>query len=360
MATNHIKVFVSYRRKDSQAYTEHIHDRLVQKFGQRNVFLDVDNYIPAGQEFPEVLKSHLDQADVVVVVIGPDWADMPEDTDATKRRLDNKNDFVRMEVQRGIEAEYVAVVPVLINDATMPANLPEPIRKLSELEPLSIRVFPNFDTDVQTLIESVEHAGFEMQSQNPNPRITYDNDFFLYLLDIHKEDAIANRNGNLTDKQTEVVDSPPINYNLLSFFVSTGYILFVLFIVYGTIIEEPGIDVDDVNTFIASPFCLSPGVLFMVASIVRPRRKAKEEKKKLEAESNTVKRFSGALRSVHRAQSAIAFQVGNAPVTLYPKTHDLDYIVQHLRQYEGSNIRVYRRDRSENAFLSLELDESSA
>lgn len=49
------KVFISYRRQDTADATGRIYDRLVQKFGRKRVFKDVDN-IPLGADFREHIQ----------------------------------------------------------------------------------------------------------------------------------------------------------------------------------------------------------------------------------------------------------------------------------------------------------------
>ena len=50
------KIFISYRREDSQDFTGRLHDKLVDHFGETNVFFDVDS-IPTGVDF----RKHLDR-----------------------------------------------------------------------------------------------------------------------------------------------------------------------------------------------------------------------------------------------------------------------------------------------------------
>ena len=57
-------IFISYRRADSMAYTGRIYDRLVNAFGARHVFKDVED-IPPGEDFRSVLDKALTVADVV-------------------------------------------------------------------------------------------------------------------------------------------------------------------------------------------------------------------------------------------------------------------------------------------------------
>lgn len=67
------KIFISYRRDDSQYVTDSIHDYLKAHFGDENVFLDVES-IPFGVNFREYLAEQIAAHDVVLVIIGPDWA----------------------------------------------------------------------------------------------------------------------------------------------------------------------------------------------------------------------------------------------------------------------------------------------
>ena len=50
------KILISYRRDDSADVTGRIYDRLIQQFGSRAIFKDVDS-IPFGVDF----RKHLDE-----------------------------------------------------------------------------------------------------------------------------------------------------------------------------------------------------------------------------------------------------------------------------------------------------------
>ncbi len=54
------KIFISYRRVDTEHITGRIHDRLAPHFGRDNVFMDIDT-IPFGVDF----RQHLSSAFVV-------------------------------------------------------------------------------------------------------------------------------------------------------------------------------------------------------------------------------------------------------------------------------------------------------
>ena len=126
-----LHVFVSYRRADSAPYAGRLHDALVDQFGEDNVFQDVSDIDP-GKDFKEAIDAALDQADVVMVLIGPNWLASPG-ADGLPR-LHNPNDFVRIEVSKSL-ARNIPVVPILVGGAPLPsaAELPE------ELVPLTGR-----------------------------------------------------------------------------------------------------------------------------------------------------------------------------------------------------------------------------
>ena len=68
------KIFVSYRRIDSQERAHRIADWLVLKYGQENVFIDIDA-IDGGDNFAQTIINSLNETDVVLVVLGHQWVD---------------------------------------------------------------------------------------------------------------------------------------------------------------------------------------------------------------------------------------------------------------------------------------------
>jgi hypothetical protein len=150
-------IFISYRRMDSMAHTGRIYDRLVQAFGARNVFKDVDD-IPPGVDFRKVLDTALTAADIVLVIIGPRWL-MATD-DQGKRRLLDPDDFVRMEVEAALQRNDVLVIPVLVDNAPMPSaeSLPPTLRDLAFRNSVVVRNDPDFNRDISNLIKAVQRG----------------------------------------------------------------------------------------------------------------------------------------------------------------------------------------------------------
>ena len=66
------RITISYRRADSDAIAGRIRDRLARHYGDRAVFMDIDN-IPFGIDFREHIKGELASNDMLVAVVGPKW-----------------------------------------------------------------------------------------------------------------------------------------------------------------------------------------------------------------------------------------------------------------------------------------------
>jgi len=148
------KIFISYRREDSDAESGSIDDRLVAKYGRANVFKDVDT-IPLGVDFRRVLTDEVAECDVMLVVIGRQWLSV---TDAhEQRRLENPSDFVRIEVEVAL-ARDIPVIPVLVQNALMPQerDLPSSLALLAYRNGVSMRGRMHFHSDMDLLIRRLD------------------------------------------------------------------------------------------------------------------------------------------------------------------------------------------------------------
>ena len=149
-----IKVFVSYRRDDSRHQAGRLFDHLVEKFGKKHVFKDVDS-IPPGVDFREVLTERVAGCDVFLAVIGDDWlwAEGPDG----RRRLDDPRDFVRIEIEAAL-GRGIPVIPVLVGKAEVPkaTDLPKSLRELSYRNGRPVRPDPDFHNDVVRLVRGIK------------------------------------------------------------------------------------------------------------------------------------------------------------------------------------------------------------
>lgn len=146
-------IFISYRRGDSIATAGRIRDRLVQHYGSRRVFVDVDD-IPHGQDFVKVIEAKVAACDVLLAVIGPRWIDAHND--AGGRRLDDPDDFVGIELGAALARPGTVVIPVLVDGANMPRadELPDRLKALARRNAMELRN-AHFGGDAQRLIRSI-------------------------------------------------------------------------------------------------------------------------------------------------------------------------------------------------------------
>jgi hypothetical protein len=144
------EIFISYRRADSQAIADRMYEHLSRVFGDRNIFKDVDD-IPLGADFRKTLQERVLACDVLLVVIGREWAAARYDDG--RRRIDDPNDFVRIEVEAGLQRDDVLVIPVMVNNAPMPApdSLPDSLRDLAYRNAIQVRNDPDFRNDIARL-----------------------------------------------------------------------------------------------------------------------------------------------------------------------------------------------------------------
>ena len=171
-----LRIFVSYRRSDSQAISDRIHEHLIEVFGTGNVFLDVLG-IKYGLDFRKVLQQRVSESDVLLIIIGSQWADVQaidEDTGQPTghTRLSDPNDFVRIEVETGLARDDVLVIPVLVEDAKMPQRrqLPESLHSLTYLQAILVRNNPYFDDDVARLISRLKD--YEQEARQGGSRVS--------------------------------------------------------------------------------------------------------------------------------------------------------------------------------------------
>ena len=149
-----MKIFISYRRADSKYVVDRIRDRLNEAFDEDAIFRDIES-IPLGQNFSDVLNQSTSTCDVMLVVIGPQWAGVTDSQG--NKRLADPGDYTRLEVETGLANNKILVIPVLVMGAQMPAasDIPESLRDLLFRNAISVRNDPDFKPDMERLIEGI-------------------------------------------------------------------------------------------------------------------------------------------------------------------------------------------------------------
>jgi pterin-4a-carbinolamine dehydratase len=146
-------IFVSYRREVSAAEAGRLTGNLVGHFGEQAVFMDTPSLQP-GMKWPTSIRSALDSARAVVVVIGLKWLGVSEESG--RRRIDTKSDWVRKELEIALAKEK-EVIPVLVAGSRMPRAewLPKAIVEVCDRQALEIRN-EYWDHDIKLLISRLE------------------------------------------------------------------------------------------------------------------------------------------------------------------------------------------------------------
>ncbi len=150
------KVFISYRREDSAGHAGRLLDRITSYFGERiEIFMDVDSIAP-GEDFIQVIENAVGACEILVAVIGNDWLTITDETG--KRRLDNPEDFVRVEIATALKRN-VRVIPVLVQGARMPRRdqLPEPLANLTRRNAIEVSD-ARWKYDADRLIKTIEEV----------------------------------------------------------------------------------------------------------------------------------------------------------------------------------------------------------
>jgi hypothetical protein len=146
------RITISYRRDDSGVITGRIFDRLVARYGREAIFRDIDD-VPFGVDF----RTHIDQVlastDVVIAIVGPNWAG----PSASQSRLSNEADPVRVEIETAFR-KRLPLIPVLVLGAVMPSvtQLPDSLKDFAYRNAVELDAGQNFDVGMGRLINALD------------------------------------------------------------------------------------------------------------------------------------------------------------------------------------------------------------
>src|SRR6185369_4234752 len=165
--------FISYRRSDCPQAAQGLYAQLRGRFGPSHVFMDVGVILP-GAQWPDRLQRGLNEATVMLNIIGPRWLQAADGFG--RRRIDQQDDWVRNEIVHAL-SNNKPVFPVLVAGAQLPhaEALPLELRELSNRQAMPLRD-EKWDHDLNELIETLvaEHGFVENQKPvvMPEPEVT--------------------------------------------------------------------------------------------------------------------------------------------------------------------------------------------
>jgi hypothetical protein len=125
------KIFINYRRSDTNIAAGWLYSKLCSVFSKGDVFLDTAS-IDVGDHFDAVIVSTLRKTALFLTIIGPRWLTTTDDQTG-QRRLDAPRDFVRREIEIALQ-EGIRIIPVCVEGAQVPkvSALPPSIAELPE------------------------------------------------------------------------------------------------------------------------------------------------------------------------------------------------------------------------------------
>jgi hypothetical protein len=152
-ATSKRSVFISYRREDSRHIAGRIYDKLVDRFGRKAVFFDVDSEA-FGIDFREHIREKVGNCAVFLAIIGRNWN--PPNASG-QPRMNDARDHLRIEVESALQ-RGIPVIPVLVDGVEVPEekDLPQSLANLAYRNAVMVRTDPDFHHDMDRLVRGIE------------------------------------------------------------------------------------------------------------------------------------------------------------------------------------------------------------
>jgi tetratricopeptide (TPR) repeat protein len=166
------QIFISYRRADASYPAGRLYDRLLARLPKNQIFVDVD--LDPGIDFVQAIETSVGSCDVLIAVIGKRWL-LASDEEG-KRRLDNTEDFVRLEISTALKRS-IGVIPVFVDGASMPPahQLPYDLKLLARRNALEVS-HNRFNADFGRLVAAIEkvlgkaEAERKQSEETPKPK----------------------------------------------------------------------------------------------------------------------------------------------------------------------------------------------
>lgn len=152
------RIFISYRRSDTEIAAGRLAADLRARFGDDAIFRDKES-IDAGADWVEAIRGAIGSQGVVVVLVGERWLQTASDG---SRRIDDPADAHRREISAAL-GSGCGVIPVTIGAMQMPAeaDLPEDVRPLVRRNALKLRDDEWEGYDFPRLADEIARRGFD-------------------------------------------------------------------------------------------------------------------------------------------------------------------------------------------------------
>jgi TIR domain len=164
------RIFISYRRSDTQMAAGRLYDALVARYGSGSVFRDKEAIRP-GYDWLEEIQNVLAGNVVVLALLGPSWADA-RDAEG-RRRLDDPHDSNRLELEIALQKK-IPLIPVLVEGANIPEELPTSLKALTRRHAVRLRD-DDWEGDFVRLADALESLGITAPVDERIPRLSQSN-----------------------------------------------------------------------------------------------------------------------------------------------------------------------------------------
>lgn len=131
-------VFLCYRREDTGEIAGRMHEYLIKTFGESSILRDVDRISDRTVSRLVLANDVVSHSDVMVVVIGRNWAGSGTTPAGKPKGIANPKDAIRIQIEAALKQPGMLIVPVLVDGAALPADLPPSLQPLAAAEPLTI------------------------------------------------------------------------------------------------------------------------------------------------------------------------------------------------------------------------------
>lgn len=167
------RIFISYRHNEDAMAAGWLVERLSGHFGKNQIFKDVDDIEP-GDDFVKVIADAVGRCDILLALIGRQWLTTTDDDG--QRRLDNPQDFVRLEIEAALK-RGIRLIPVLIEGTQMPRadEVPPSLAALVRKQALnfsSSNAEPGFDRLIKTVNRTLAEVRAQPAAAEPEGNAT--------------------------------------------------------------------------------------------------------------------------------------------------------------------------------------------
>ncbi len=148
------KIFISYRREDTDASCGRLYDYLKQSIDKEALFKDVID-IKTGSNIEEEINYYLNKSDIFFIIIGRNFTKLKSNNG--KKRIFEDEDWVRLEISTAISLKK-KIFPILVDNAKMPkkSELPKDLQELTNINSIGLR-HDYWENDISIMLNSIEN-----------------------------------------------------------------------------------------------------------------------------------------------------------------------------------------------------------